>query len=73
MSGIICDQDKKEKQSCRKQHSAENMKNRKSLLKLMQQEHLMEKNLANLMENMKLEPEVLRPVLHNMSDISKTR
>lgn len=71
MSGIIHDQDKKEKQilSCKKVHSAENTKNRKSLLKLMQQEHLMEKNLANLMENMKLEPEVL----HNMSDISKTR
>ncbi|XP_012219446.1 coiled-coil domain-containing protein 112-like isoform X2 [Linepithema humile] len=66
---------KKEKQilSCKKVHSAENTKNRKALLKLMQQEHLMEKNLANLMENMKLEPEVLRSVLHNMSDISKTR
>ncbi|XP_029173360.1 coiled-coil domain-containing protein 112-like [Nylanderia fulva] len=45
----------------------------KSLLKLKQQEYLMEKNLANLMENMKLEPEVLRPVLHKMSDISKNR
>ncbi|KMQ98478.1 coiled-coil domain-containing protein 112 [Lasius niger] len=75
MSGIIRKEDKKERRipSYGKVHSTENTKYRKSLLKLKQQEYLMEKNLANLMENMKLEPEVLRPVLHKMSDISKNR
>lgn len=75
MSGIIRKEDKREKRipSCEKVNSIENTQYRKSLLKLKQQEYLMEKNLANLMENMKLEPEVLRPVLHKMSDISKNR
>ncbi|XP_071570895.1 uncharacterized protein [Temnothorax nylanderi] len=75
MSGIIHERDKREKRNppCGKVRSAESTKCRKSLLKLKQQEYLMEKSLANLMENMKLEPEVLRPVLHNMSDISKNR
>ncbi|XP_028045101.1 coiled-coil domain-containing protein 112 [Monomorium pharaonis] len=75
MNGIIHEKDKKKKRipSCGKVCSAESTKCRKSLLKLKQQEYLMEKSLANLMENMKLEPEVLRPVLHNMSDISKNR
>ncbi|XP_077261923.1 uncharacterized protein LOC143897274 isoform X2 [Temnothorax americanus] len=75
MSGIIHKRDKREKRipPCGKVRSAESAKCRKSLLKLKQQEYLMEKSLANLMENMKLEPEVLRPVLHNMSDISKNR
>ncbi|XP_071646759.1 uncharacterized protein [Temnothorax longispinosus] len=75
MSGIIHERDKREKRipPCGKVRSAESTKCRKSLLKLKQQEYLMEKSLANLMENMKLEPEVLRPVLHNMSDISKNR
>lgn len=74
MSGIIHKESKKERiPSCGKMHSTENTKCRKSLLKLKQQEYLMEKNLVNLMENMKLEPEVLRPVLHKMSDISKNR
>lgn len=71
----IIEKDKKEKRvaSCGKMRAAESTKCRKTLLKLKQQEYLMEKSLANLMENMKLEPEVLRPVLHNMSDISKNR
>ncbi|XP_072750360.1 uncharacterized protein [Anoplolepis gracilipes] len=76
MSGIIRKEDKKEKRipSCGK-ISTENTgtQYKKSLLKLKQQEYLMEKNLANLMENMKLEPEVLQPLLHKMSDISKNR
>ncbi|KAL6419894.1 hypothetical protein ACFW04_011003 [Cataglyphis niger] len=75
MNGIIRKEDKTEKRipSCGKVNSTENTQYRKSLLKLKQQEYLMEKNLANVMENMKLEPEVLRPVLHKMSDISKNR
>lgn len=74
MSEIIRKEDKKERRipSCEKVHTTENT-HKKSLLKLKQQEYLMEKNLANLMENMKLEPEVLRPVLHKISDISKNR
>lgn len=56
-----------------KVHSAENTKYRKSLLKLKQQECLMERNLVNVTENMKLEPEVLRLVLHNTSEISRKR
>lgn len=77
MNGIIHEKGKKEKRiqapPCGKVRSVESTRCRKSLLKLKQQEYLMEKSLANLMENMKLEPEVLRPVLHNMSDISKNR
>lgn len=74
MNGIAQENDKKEKRTpCGKVRSSDSAKCRKSLEKLKQQEHLMEKSLANLMENMKLEPEVLRPVLHNMSDISKNR
>lgn len=68
------EKDKKEKQiSCGKARSAESIKYRKSLLKLKEQEYLIEKNLINMMENMKLEPEVLRPVLRNMNDISRNR
>lgn len=75
MNEIIHGRDEKEKRvpPCGKVSSAESTKCRKSLLKLKQQEYLMEKSLANLMENMKLEPEVLRPVLHNISDVSKNR
>lgn len=74
MSEIIRKEDKKERRlpSCEKVHTIENT-HKKYLLKLKQQEYLMEKNLANLMENMKLKPEALRPVLHKMSDISKNR
>ncbi|XP_070165299.1 coiled-coil domain-containing protein 112 [Polyergus mexicanus] len=74
MSEIIRKEDKKERRipSREKVHITENTY-KKSLLKLKQQEYLMEKNLANLLENMKLEPEVLRPVLHKMNDISKNR
>ncbi|KAG5318746.1 CC112 protein, partial [Pseudoatta argentina] len=68
------EKDKKEKQiSCGKVRSAESTKYRKSLLKLKEQEYLIEKNLTNFMENMKLESEVLRPVLRNMNDISRNR
>ena len=68
------EKDKKEKQiSCRKVRSAESTKYRKSLLKLKEQEYLIEKNLTNFMENMKLESEILRPILRNMNDISSTR
>lgn len=75
MSEIIRKENKKVRRipSYGKIHSAENTQYRKSVLKLKQQEYLMEKNLANLMENMKLEPEVLRPLLHKMNDISKNR
>lgn len=74
MSEII-QKDEKEKRilPCRKIRSTESMKCRKSLLKLKQQEYLMEKSLTNLIENMKLEPEILQSVLQNMSDISKNR
>lgn len=75
MNGIIRKEEKTEKQipACGKVNSTENTQYRKSLLKLKQQEYLMEKHLANMMENMKLKPEVLRSVLHKMSDISKNR
>ncbi|KYN03048.1 PREDICTED: coiled-coil domain-containing protein 112-like [Cyphomyrmex costatus] len=75
MNRVIRETDKKKKQitPCGKVRSAESAKYRKSLLQLKEQEYLIEKNLTNLMENMKLEPEVLRPVLHNMNDISRNR
>ncbi|XP_011065187.1 PREDICTED: coiled-coil domain-containing protein 112-like [Acromyrmex echinatior] len=68
------EKDKKEKQiSHGKVRSAESTKYRKSLLKLKEQEYLIEKNLTNFMENMKLESEILRPILRNMNDISRNR
>lgn len=72
---MIHDKDKKEKRllSCQKPHSGERAKYMKSMLMLKQQEYSLERNLANLMGNMKLDLEVLRPVLHNMGDISKNR
>jgi len=75
MNGVIREKDNKKERipPCEKVRSAESTKCLKSLLTLKQQEYLLEKSLSNLMENMKLEPEVLRPVLHNMSDFSKNR
>lgn len=75
MNGIVRDGDEMKSQTSSggKWHSSENTKYRKSLLKLKQQESLMERNLVNVTENMKLEPEVLRFVLHNTSDISRRR
>jgi hypothetical protein len=76
MSAIVGEEDKKERRmpSYGKVHSAESTRYTKSLLKLKQQEYLMERNLANSMENARfLEPEILRSVLGSVSDVTRNR
>lgn len=52
---------------------AERTKYKNSLLKLMQQESLMENSLFNLLKNMALKSEVVQLVLHDMTDTSRKR
>jgi len=74
MSAIVREEDKKRVPSYGKMHSAGNARYKKSLLKLKQQEYLMEKSLANSMENARfLEPEILRSVLDSVSDVARNR
>lgn len=75
MSGITRDEDEKERRIplYAKVNSAENTKCKKFLLKLKQQETSMEKNLLNWMQSIKLQPQILRLILDNMSDVSQKR
>ncbi|XP_032683526.1 coiled-coil domain-containing protein 112-like isoform X2 [Odontomachus brunneus] len=59
--------------SCEKMSFTESTKYKKSLFQLKQQESLMEKNLFNLAENMKLKSKVEQLLWHDMNDIPRKR